>query len=85
MGLRDASHRSAPPYKFVTPSHAVSNPPVIRSNSRMLVSPNRSDFAAPNATVFHPEIVPDAAAAWLRYAISLDAALADLRASGEIL
>jgi hypothetical protein len=53
-------------------------------NSRMLVSSNRSDFAAPNATVFHPEIAPDAAAAWLRYAISLDAALADLRVSGEI-
>jgi hypothetical protein len=53
--------------------------------SRVLVSSNRSDFAAPNANVFHPEIVPDAAAAWLRYANSLDAAVADLRAAGEIL
>ncbi len=51
---------------------------------RMLVSSNRSDFAAPNATVFHPDIVPDAAAAELRYAISLEAAVADLRAAGEI-
>ena len=50
----------------------------------VLVSSNRSDFAAPNATVFHPDIVPDAAAAGLRYAISLEAAIADLRAAGEI-
>jgi hypothetical protein len=34
-------------------------------NLRLLVSSNRSDFAAPNATVFHPDIVPDAAAAGL--------------------
>ena len=53
-------------------------------NSRVLVSSNRSDFAAPNATVFHPDIVPDAAAAWLLYAISLDTAVAGLRAAGEI-
>ena len=53
-------------------------------NSRVLVSSNRSDFAAPNATVFHPDIAPHAAAAGLRYAISLEAALADLRATGEI-
>jgi hypothetical protein len=53
-------------------------------NSRRLVSSNRSDFAAPNATVFHPDIVPDAAAAGLRYAISLEAAVADLQAAGEI-
>ena len=51
---------------------------------RMLVSSNRSDFAAANATVFHSDIVPDAAAAGLRYAISLEAAIADLRAAGEI-
>ena len=54
-------------------------------SSRLMVSSNRSDFAAPNATVFHPDIVPDAAAAGLRYAISLEAAVADLRAAGEIL
>ena len=53
-------------------------------HSRVLVSSNRLDFAAPNATVFHPEIVPDATAAGLRYAISLEAAIADLRAAGEI-
>ena len=53
-------------------------------NSRRLISSNRSDFAAPNATVFHPDIVPDAAATGLRYAISLEAAVADLRAAGEI-
>jgi hypothetical protein len=52
--------------------------------SRVLLSSNRSDFAAPNATMFHPDIVPDAAAAGLRYAISLEAAIADLRAAGEI-
>jgi hypothetical protein len=53
-------------------------------NSRLLVSSNRSDFAASIATVFHPDIVPDAAAAGLRYAASLEAAVADLRATGEI-
>ena len=53
-------------------------------HSRVLVSSNRSDFAAPNATVFHPDIVPHAAAAGLRYAVSLEAAVADLRAAGEI-
>jgi hypothetical protein len=53
-------------------------------NSRVLVSSNRSDFAAPNATVFHPDIVADAISAGLRYAISLEAAVADLRAAGEI-
>jgi hypothetical protein len=53
-------------------------------NARVLVSSNRSDFAAPNATAFHPEIAPDAAAAGLRYAPSLDAAVADLRSAGEI-
>ena len=40
-------------------------------NWRVLVSSNRSDFAAPNATLFHPDIAPNAAAAGLRYAISL--------------
>jgi len=50
----------------------------------VLVSSNRSDFAAPNATVFHADIVTDAAAAGLRYASSLEAAVADLRAAGEI-
>jgi hypothetical protein len=53
-------------------------------NWRLLVSSNRSDFAAPNATVFHPDIVPDASAAGLRYAISMEAAVANLRAAGEI-
>ncbi len=53
-------------------------------NSRLLVSSNRSDFAAPNATVFHPDIAPDAANAGLRYAISLEATLTALRAAGEI-
>ena len=53
-------------------------------NSRVLVSANRSDFGDPYATVFHPDIVPDAVAAGLRYAVSLEAALADLRATGEI-
>ncbi len=53
-------------------------------NSRVLVSSNRTDFAAPNATVFHPDIVPHAAAVGLRYAVSLEAAIADLRAAGEI-
>jgi hypothetical protein len=52
--------------------------------SRVLVSSNRSDFAAPNATVFHPDIVPDANRAGLRYATSLEAVVADLRAAGEI-
>jgi hypothetical protein len=53
-------------------------------NSRVLVSSNRSDFADANATVFHPDIAPPAAAAGLRYAVSLEAAIADLRAAGEI-
>ncbi len=53
-------------------------------NSRVLVSSNRSDFADPFATLFHPDIAPHAAAAGLRYAVSLEAALADLRAAGEI-
>lgn len=52
--------------------------------SRVLVSSNRSDFAAPNATLFYQEIAHDAAAAGLRYAVSLEAAVADLRAAGEI-
>jgi hypothetical protein len=54
---------------------------------RILVSSNRADFAAPNATVFHQEIsndANDANAAGLRYAVSLEAAMADLVASGEI-
>lgn len=51
---------------------------------RVLVSSNRSDFAAANATVFHQEIVNDANATGLRYAISLEAAVADLKAAGEI-
>ena len=53
-------------------------------NSRTLVSSNRADFAKPNETVFHPDIAPDAAAAGLRYAVTLEAALADLGARGEI-
>ena len=53
-------------------------------HSRVLVSSNRSDFGAPNTTGFHPDIAPDAAAAGLRYAASLEVALADLRAAGEI-
>jgi hypothetical protein len=53
-------------------------------NSRVLTSSNRSDFAAPNATVFHPDIASEAAVAELRYAVSLEAAIADLRATGEI-
>lgn len=52
--------------------------------SRLLVSSNWSDFADPNANVFHPDIAPDAAAAGLRYAVSLEVALAELRAAGEI-
>ncbi len=52
--------------------------------SRVLVSSNRSDFAAPNATAFHADIVPYAAPAGLRYAVSLEAAVADLRTLGEI-
>lgn len=51
---------------------------------RVLVSSNRSDFAAANATVFHQEIVNDANHAGLRYAVSLEAAVADLKAAGEI-
>jgi hypothetical protein len=51
---------------------------------QLLVSSNRSDFAAPNATVFHQDIVNDANAAGLRYAVSLEAAVADLEAAGEI-
>ncbi len=54
------------------------------SNSRIFVSSNRSDFAAPNATVFHQEIAHAAAAAELRYAVSMEAAVTDLRATGEI-
>lgn len=53
-------------------------------NSRLLVSSNRSDFAAPNATVFHQDIAPAATAAGLRYAVSLEAAIADLRVTGEV-
>ncbi|HVA50937.1 MAG TPA: hypothetical protein VNH11_31635 [Pirellulales bacterium] len=53
-------------------------------NSRVLLSSNRSDFAGPNADAFHPEIAPDAAVAGLRYAASLEAAVAGLRAIGEI-
>lgn len=51
---------------------------------RLLVSSNREDFAAPNATVFHQDIVTDANAAGLRYAVSMEAAVADLKAAGEI-
>jgi hypothetical protein len=51
---------------------------------RALVSSNRSDFAAPNATVFHQDIVDDANAAGLRYAVSLEAVVADFKAAGEI-
>jgi hypothetical protein len=53
-------------------------------NWRVLVSSNTTDFAAPSATVFHEEIVPNAAAASLRYAVSLQAAIADLRVAGQI-
>ena len=53
-------------------------------NSRVVVSSNRSDFAAPNSNVFHPDIATEATAAGLRYAVSLEAAVADLRATGEI-
>jgi hypothetical protein len=53
--------------------------------SRILVSSNRSDFAAPNATVFHQDITHAATTAGLRYAVSLEAAVTDLRATGEIL
>lgn len=53
-------------------------------NSRLLVSSNRADFADPNANVFHPNIIHDAATASLRYAVSMEAALAELRAAGEI-
>lgn len=53
-------------------------------NWRVLVSSNRSDFAAPNATVFHPDIASYAVPVGLRYAVSLEAAVADLRAAGEI-
>jgi len=52
--------------------------------SRILVSSNRSDFAAPNATVFHQDIAHEAAVAGLEYAVSLEAAVAALRATGEI-
>lgn len=52
--------------------------------SRVLVSSNRSDFAAPNRTLFHEDIAPEAAAAGLHYAVSLEAAIAILRAAGEI-
>lgn len=51
---------------------------------RVLVSSNRSDFAAPNAAVFHTDIATEAAAAGLRYAVSLEAAVTALRAAGEI-
>ncbi len=53
-------------------------------NSRVLVNSNRSDFAAPIVDLFHPDIVPHAAAAGLRYAVSLEDAVDDLRAAGEI-
>jgi hypothetical protein len=53
-------------------------------NSRVLVSSNRSDFADQFATGFHLDIVPHAVAVGLRYAASLEAAVADLRAAGEI-
>jgi hypothetical protein len=53
-------------------------------HSRVLVSSNRSDFAAPNVTMFHPDIAPHAAAAGLRYASSPEDALTDLRTAGEI-
>jgi hypothetical protein len=53
-------------------------------NSRVLVSSNRSDFADPNAIVFHKEIDSDAVATGLRYANSLEVAVANLRAAGEI-
>lgn len=46
---------------------------------RVLISSNRADFADPSASVFHPEIATDAAAAGLRYAGSLEAALAQLQ------
>jgi hypothetical protein len=52
--------------------------------SRWLISSNRSDFAAPNATVFHADIAAEATAAGLGYSVSLEAAIAELRALGEI-
>ncbi len=54
------------------------------SRWRILVSSNKTDFAAANTTVFHAEIVNEANAAGLRYAVSLEAAVADLKAAGEI-
>lgn len=53
-------------------------------NSRLLVSSNRADFADPNAKVFHPNVIQHAAAAGLRYAVSLEVAIAELRAVGEV-
>jgi hypothetical protein len=52
--------------------------------SRLLVSSNKSDFAATSATVFHEHIEQEATNAGLRYAVSIEAAVADLRAAGEI-
>jgi hypothetical protein len=52
--------------------------------SRLMVSSNTSDFAAASAVVFHNDIVADAAAAGLEYAVSLEAAVDLLRARGEI-
>lgn len=51
---------------------------------RLFISSNRSDFAAANSNVFHTDIAPEATAAGLGYAASLEAALAELRATGEI-
>jgi hypothetical protein len=52
--------------------------------SRIFISSNREDFARKNRNVFHADIALVAAVAELGYAVSLEAALADLRTSGEI-
>jgi hypothetical protein len=52
--------------------------------SRWLVSSNKTDFATPNTNFFHSDIATEAAVAGLGYAVSLEAALAELRAVGEI-
>ncbi len=41
-------------------------------------------YPAPNAMAFHPDIDPDAVVGGLRYAVSPEVAVGDLRADGEI-
>jgi hypothetical protein len=52
MGLRDASHRSTPPYKCLAPSRTVSNPLVICANTGSL-NPTPCSKCQPNVKLWY--------------------------------